>query len=33
MLGTWNAIIETPFAKMKLMFTVEKNELYTSLLN
>jgi beta-glucosidase len=29
MLGTWNAIITTPFAKMKLMFTVEKNELYT----
>lgn len=29
MLGTWNTVLQTPFAKMKFVFVVEKEDQYT----
>ncbi|MBT2723923.1 MULTISPECIES: glycoside hydrolase family 3 N-terminal domain-containing protein [unclassified Bacillus (in: firmicutes)] len=29
MLGTWNTVVQTPFAKMKFVFVVEKEDQYT----
>jgi beta-glucosidase len=29
MLGTWNTVVQTPFAKMKLVFVVEKEDQYS----
>jgi beta-glucosidase len=29
MIGTWNTILETPFGKMKVVLTIEKNETYS----
>ncbi|MFS0779549.1 glycoside hydrolase family 3 N-terminal domain-containing protein [Neobacillus sp. 3P2-tot-E-2] len=29
MLGIWNTVLQTPFAKMKFVFTIEKEDIYT----